>query len=112
MCSEAAYRAPSPRRAVRCVAVRVAHRVERETQSEARRTAKLYAELLCVSLIVYSLGGGGGGWARRSRAGRDNLSRQVRHYVALTQYLVPGIVDQLHVGQVFYLLYFNIICLF
>ncbi len=112
MCSEAAYRAPSPRRAVRCVAVRVAHRVERGTQSVARRTAKLYAELLCVSLCVYSLGGGGGGWARRSRAGRDNLSRQVRHYVALTQYLVPGIGDPQYVGQVFYLLYFKIICLF
>ena len=106
MCSEAAYRAPSPRRAVR-----VAHRVERGTQSEARRTAKLYAEL-SVLRFTLRLGGGGGGWARRSRAGRDNLSRQVRHYVALTQYLVPGIGDPLDVGQVFYLLYFNIISLF
>ena len=112
MCSEAAYRAPSPRRAVRCVAVRVAHRVERGTQSLARRIAKLYAELLCVPLCVYSLGGGGGGWARRSRAGRDNLSRQVRHYVALTQYVVGQLIPAQYPGQVFYLLYFNIISLF
>ena len=59
VCSEAAYRAPSPRRAVR-----VAHRVERGTQSEARRTAKLYAELsvlrFTLLFIVWVVVGAGG----------------------------------------------------
>jgi len=53
---------------------------ERTTSSVERRAKRgvqrscMPSWVFCVSLFVYSLGGGGGGWARRSRAGCDNLS--------------------------------------